>query len=202
MGAMVSNRTYGHDEIRELGGENEYHGCRMSGLDLRGVVFTGSKFVNCNFVNSSLIDAKLNDCDLSGCDLSHVNLGGANLFSTAFRECKLLGVAMMTANITAAVFEKCIFDYSHWRGMDLTGMDFAHSSFREADLSGTNLTRVNLTNCDLRGCNIEYAKFGQTDLRGSQLDGVSLKDNLHGIIISSNQFAGLAANSGITVLER
>ncbi len=199
---MLSNKVIGHDDMSLLLPDSEYRMCTMIHLDLKGVELTGSKFVDCNFSHSDLTDAKLNDCELTRCDLSSVKVAGANFFSTLFRECKLMGVSFTVhTNITSCVFEKCHLEYTSWRGMNLTGMDFSHTLLKGSDFGATNLARVNFTNSDLLECDWDYAKFNQTDVRGAKLDTLSLKKDLHGLIISLTQLKGLAENEGITVLD-
>lgn len=199
---MFSSKVFGHDDVGALIPDEEYRLCTMNNLDLKGVELTGSKFIDCNFSHSDLTDAKLNDCELVRCDLSNVKVAGANFFSTAFRECKLMGVSFTVhTNITSCVFEKCHLEYSSWRGMNLTGMDLSHTLLKGSDFGAANLTRVNFTNSDLSECEWDYAKFNQTDVRGAKLDGMNLHKDLHGLIVSTTQLKGLASNSGILVLD-
>ena len=199
---MLSNKVIGHDDVHLLVPDQEYRLCSMNNLDLKGVELTGSKFTDCNFSHSDLTDAKLNDCELERCDLSNVKIAGANLFSTAFRECKLLGVSFTVhTNITSCVFEKCHMEYTSWRGMNLTGMDLSHSLLKGSDFGAANLARVNFTDSDLLECEWDYAKFNHTDVRGAKIDTLSLKKDVHGLIVTLTQLRGMAENVGIIVLD-
>lgn len=199
---MYTSQVFGQDDIHLLVPDQEYRQCSMNNLDLIGIELTGSKFTDCNFSYSDLTDVKLNDCELESCDLTNVKIAGANFFSTAFKNCKLLGVNFSVhTNITSCVFKKCYLEYTSWRGMNLTGMDLSDSLLKGSDFGACNLARVNFTNSDLLECEWDYTKFNHTDVRGAKIDTLSLKKDIHGLIVTLTQLKGMAEKDGIIVLD-
>jgi uncharacterized protein YjbI with pentapeptide repeats len=185
----------------------------VSGQDYRNYVFdrmtldhkdlADCTFEGCSFVDADLTGTRLNASVLRHCNLTHARVAGCNFFSTSFEGCKLLGVDFHNGvTFTGTAFSRCNLDYAVFRGVSLAKMEWAACSFVEADLSLTDLTKASFANCDLTRVDIQEATFLQTDLRGANLTGWNLKhDDLRGAIITPAQFAALATELGILILE-
>ncbi|MBN2500132.1 MAG: pentapeptide repeat-containing protein [Anaerolineales bacterium] len=200
---MAKKKTYTQDDVAHLEPDEIYNDCVFDKLDLRHVDLSFSEFSGCTFRDCSLIGAKLNGAIFQSCDLSNANIAGCNFFSTEFTECRMLGLDFTKdVKILATKFSKCNLNFSVWRGLDLSKMDFKGCSFLEADLSQTNLKDTSLMNCNLTHVDFYGAKFDQTDLRGANLTGFNIKvHNAHGIIIIPAQFHYLAEELGIEIID-
>lgn len=190
-------------DAEELVGDREYRGLRLDGTVVKHKDLEGCSFVDCSFVGADLTGSRFNGSAFRSCDFSNARIAGCNLFSAAFERCKMIGLDFRDGvNLTATTFRECNLSYAVFRGLALTKMKFECCSLIEADLSLTDLKQASLVGCDLARVDIQGAAFWQTDLRGADLTGWDLKrHDLRGIVVTPDQFAFLATEIGIQIID-
>lgn len=178
----------------EQGGQADFSGKNLGGLDLAGLDFKSARLAGVDFYGAELADANLAGSDLRGArldraTLTRVEFSGANLeHATILR-------ASVFSGLTADHREAPRFKGARMAGVQIFGrMDYA--DFRWADLSGaifggknprdenTSLARVNLFGADfseatlkdavLRGSRCTFARFINADLRGADFTDADL----------------------------
>lgn len=196
-------QTFGQSRISELIADEHYARCSFEGLAIKHADLSNCTFDACKFNGADLTDTRFNGSTFTNCDLSHVKLAGNNLFAARFEQCKCLGISWGEGIIaTGAKFARCTMDYGRFRGASLESIHFEECSLFEADLSLCNLKKTVFQKCNLEAVTWTGATFDHTDLRGSQLRGLNVcKINCAGIIIAPPQFAELASELGMLVLE-
>ncbi len=199
----IKRRIFSQSRISEIVADEHYARCSFEGLAIKRADLSNCAYESCSFKGADLTDTRFNGCAFKDCDLSHVKLAGNNLFAARFEGCKCLGLAWGESIIaTGAKFTRCTFDYARFRGASLEGIHFEQCGFLEADLSLCNLKKTTFLTCNLEAVNWAEAGFDQTDLRGSQLRGLNVcKVNCAGLIIAPAQFAELAGELGMKVME-
>lgn len=199
----IKRQTFGQSRISELIADEHYSRCSFEGLSLKHIDLANCTFESCKFNGADLTDTRFNGSTFTNCDLSHAKLAGNNLFAARFEQCKCLGMGWGEGIIaTGAKLIRCTLDYCRFRGASLEGIHFEDCSLIEADMSLCNLKKTVFQKCNLEAVDWSGAGFDHTDMRGSQLRGLNVcRVNCAGIIIASAQFAELAGELGLLVVD-
>lgn len=198
----MNKKIYTQDMVSELKPNTTYEQCVFDELDLSGKNLEECHFTNCSFMFSKLVGTRFNNAVFTNCNLANATITGCNFFSCTFKESKLLGLQFPACgSLIGATFEKCILDYANFRALDLKKMDFSYTSCIETDFSLANLERVSFMNGDLSHTIFNGAKFLMTDVRGATVTGLSLKNNVKGIILTLKQLQDLGEAIGLTIIE-
>ena len=100
----------------------------------------------------------------------------AGLFGAEFRDCKMLGSSLASANLTAFTVSGGDWRMTSLPEADFSGRKMEGIRFCESDLRGCRFDRAVLRGCDFTGSDIRGASFLSADLRGCVLERLSLLD--------------------------
>jgi uncharacterized protein YjbI with pentapeptide repeats len=172
----------------------------LSDQEADDVLFEQAHLKRVMLARTRLTTAQLIDVQCDVCDFAGAEWEKAHLTRIEWAGCRLMGMKLMEAQITDAVFKECnaefaLFWSSAFKAARFERCNLSGASFQEADLSGVVFKECDLSRADLRG-----AKLIGADLRGSKLDGlnVGIKE-LQGAIIEPAQAAQVVSLLGITV---
>jgi uncharacterized protein YjbI with pentapeptide repeats len=142
-----------------------------------------------------LIDCQFEDDDLAGVQLTKLYARRLVLV-----RCRLLGAAVIDADLSDVVVQHSKLDLCRCWNSKLAQARFEHCSLREASFDGSDLSGVRFLRCDLSGADLRNTKLRGADLRGSDLSGVQVSAReLHGAIIDPQQAVGLIELFGVKV---
>jgi len=123
------------------GKQANWFGCKLEGLDMRGVnlpkaIFTNAGLINCNFQGSNLSEADFGAADLDNTNLSNTNLSKAILENTNRNlEPKAPNTNLENSNLTNAIMANSFWDGSNFKNTNLTGAITKRADFKKADLT-------------------------------------------------------------------
>lgn len=178
-------------------------------------ILTGAKFIRCSFQGMDLEDITTNKCTFSECNLKAIRLNGskhinsaftncqfdyANLFSSCFEDCKMLGSSFPETNFMGISITKGDWSYTNLRLASFIGQDL-----REVNFSRADMYRCNLQKADLRGANLSFAILTQASLCGAKLqdaivEGVDFRSaNIKGVFMDYTQAVIFARSFGIII---
>jgi uncharacterized protein YjbI with pentapeptide repeats len=174
--------------------------CDLSDQSADDVLFEQALLKRVTLARTQLISAQMIDVRCEVCDFAGAEWEKTHLTRIEWTGCRLMGMKLMEAQISDAVFKEChaeflLFWSSAFNGARFERCNLSNASFQDADLSGVVFKECDLSSADLRG-----AKLAGADLRGSKLDGlnVGIKE-LQGAIIEPAQAVQVVGLLGIMV---
>jgi fluoroquinolone resistance protein len=189
-------------DLPALSALRELRGLSFEGLSLIGWDFSDRVFEDCSFRDCALADARFNASTLRACEFAGAGVQGISLFAATVEECKMMGLDFTRgARFDAATFKRVNFDYTLFRGLDLTRVEFVGCSMRECDFTGADLSDATLTECDLTDADWSSTTTSSTDLRGSSMRGLDLRRGPYGVIVTTKQAVALVGDLGVQVID-
>jgi hypothetical protein len=113
--------------------------------------------------------------------LQELNQDRVPLVGLDVSEAFLMGVKLLSANLTRSVMEsadlrKCVLSGSEMSYADLSAANLREASLRKINLQYADLEDADLTGADLTGTDLTGANLANTDLTDADLKGIVWKD--------------------------
>ncbi len=179
-----------------------FNDLKLSGEEIRSLVFEECNFKECNFSEATFNRCKFIDCHFEKCNLSVAKLNQSRFSDVIFEECKVIGVDWTKAawpNIelsSSLKFYKCIINDSSFFGLSLQqivieeckahDVDFRDGDYSEADFKYTDFANSLFRQSNLTSVDFTEAVNYQIDIyineiknaKFSRYEAVSLLDSL------------------------
>lgn len=172
----------------------EFEGCTFENIiakehDLKYKYFTSSIFTNCDFSKCDITGGVFRNCIFTNCNLSLVNFSKADINTTEFSYCKLIGIDWSAIKQRkryskrkdkfSILFDQCILNYSIFIGMDLYQSSFSNCILKEVCFEDTDLECSKFTNSDLTDSTFKNSILRKADL--STAKNYNINANLNDI---------------------
>jgi uncharacterized protein YjbI with pentapeptide repeats len=113
-----------------------------------------------DFTGADLSGLDLGEAEFSGAILNGVRLVGADLFGAWLMGATLHGADLSQCNLRKAKGRTCDAQDAILRGANLDRSEFESADFRRADLSETQFASAFLASTDMRGADLRECVFG------------------------------------------
>lgn len=188
MSTLYADETFsGRDFTSDSLAKGEYENCifkncRLSGADLRQVVFS--------------------ECQFEQCDLSNAKVTDTAFKNIHFKDCKLLGVAFSECNtfLLELRFSGCHLNLASFYQLKLKGIRFTGCNLREADFTEADCTNAVFADCDLSGTVFDRTRLDKADLRTAMYFSINPEINqIKKAHFSQSNISGLISHLDIRI---
>ena len=147
MNTLFTEESFDKIDYKESGlPKGEYDSCIFKYCDLSNVDLSGTKFIDCKFLD---------------CNISLAKLHKTTFRSTAFKDCKLIGLKWESCNEFGLLFnfENCNLNHSSFYQMKIK-----HTTFKKTQLQDVDFTECDLSSSVFDYCDLTNAVFDNTVL--------------------------------------
>lgn len=109
-------------------------------------------------------------------DLTAAVLSGWTATDASFRNARLMGVDLSSAQLASSTFSGAMAGYADFSRADLTMVQADHGEFSMASFAGADLRSAEFTFADFRNADLSNTDLRNADFSGADLRGADLRD--------------------------